>query len=65
MSVTQKTNWVALAGLVVIVLKFLGVEIAESEVQVAIGAVVALVGVISNAIHRYKKGDVTPLGAYK
>jgi len=64
MSVTQKTNWLAFAGLIVIILKLVGLEISESDVQIVIGSIVAIVGVVMNYAHRYNKGDLT-VGGFK
>lgn len=65
MSITQSTNWLAMAGLVVILLKLFGVEVVEADVQTVIGALVAIIGVVMNYINRYSKGDVTALGKLK
>ena len=61
-SVTQTSNYVALAGLIVPVLKLFGVEIAESDMATLISAALILGGVITSFVNRYAKGDVTITG---
>jgi hypothetical protein len=65
MSITQSTNYLAFAGVIVILLKYAGVEVAEADIQTLIGAVLTIVGIVSNFVHRYNKGDVTVVGNAK
>lgn len=64
-STTQATNYLAFSGVLVMILGYFGVNITNEEAVVFIGAVVALVGIISNFVHRYKKGDVKASGVIK
>jgi hypothetical protein len=64
-SATQATNWLAFSGLIVVVLKLFGLSVAEGDVQTVIGAVIAIIGVVLNYIHRQNTGDLTPLGFRK
>lgn len=68
-SFTQQTNFVALAGIITLLLNSLlkkyGIVVAESDVVNLIGALVTLGGIVANYIHRYNKGDVTSTGKRK
>lgn len=64
-STTQATNLTALAGVIVFLLsKVLHIEIAQADVLAILGAVVTVVGIVMNYVHRYQKGDVT-LGGFR
>lgn len=62
-STTQVTNYASIIGIVVLILNHFHVNIAESEVTLLVGAVMAAGGVFSNWYHRYQKGDLTVVGS--
>lgn len=62
MSTTQKTNYLSLAGAIVVILGYFDIKIDINEVAMLLGAVATIIGVLLNFYHRYKKGDVTLLG---
>lgn len=62
MSTTQKTNYLSLAGAIVVILGYFDIKIDINEVAMLLGAVATILGVLLNFYHRYKKGDVTLLG---
>ena len=64
-SLTQSGNLVAFAGLIVIVLKLFGIDIAEEEIQSFIGAFVVIIGIIVSWIGRYRVGDLKINGVRK
>jgi hypothetical protein len=61
-SVTQTSNYAALAGMVVVVLNYFGVEIPAEQIVVVIAGFVTLAGIVTNLVNRYSKGDVTVAG---
>lgn len=62
LSLTQVGNYVVLASILVSLLKL---NITEAELQTVAEAIVALVGVGMAWYGRYRKGDLTLLGARK
>ncbi len=63
-STTQASNLGAVAGLIVIIMgKIFHISATIEEVTLALGGAIALVSIIVNWVNRYKKGDLTPLGA--
>lgn len=64
-SITQTSNYTALAGMIVIALKYFGVDIPAESVIVVIAGGMTLYGIIRSIINRYQKGDVTISGAIK
>lgn len=64
-STTQASNIVAIAGVVVLVLKQFHVQVGSDEVATLLGALITAAGIIWNFVHRYKQGGVTPLGFKK
>lgn len=64
-SVTQAGNFVAVAGIIVVLLSKLGIAASVEEVATVIGGAVALVGTVISWVGRYRQGDVTPLGFKK
>jgi hypothetical protein len=62
MSTTQKTNYLSLAGAIVVILGYFDIKIDINEVAMLLGALATIIGVLLNFYHRYKKGDVTLLG---
>lgn len=64
LSTTQASNMAAFAAVIVLVAKHFKFDVAQEDV-VAIGsAVIGIVAIVTNYVHRYKKGDVT-LGGFK
>lgn len=61
-SVTQTSNYTALAGMVVIILKFFGLDIPEADIVTLIAGAAILGGIITSILNRYAKGDVTITG---
>lgn len=64
-STTQQTNFLSLAGAVVVILGYFKIEINVNDLAMLMGAVATILGIILNMVHRYKKGDVTFLGIRK
>lgn len=64
-SLTQTGNVTVIAGLLVTVLNYFKVSIAQPELEAFIGAVIIAGGVIASWIGRYRKGDLTKLGFRK
>lgn len=63
-STTQATNVASIVGVVVLILNHFKVDIGTEELSTLIGSGLAIFGVISNWIHRYKKGGLT-LGGFR
>jgi hypothetical protein len=61
-STTQKTNFLSLAGALVVVLGYFDIKIEINELAELMGAVAMILGTLLNYLHRYQKGDVTFLG---
>ncbi len=55
----------ALVGVVVMVLGLFHINVVASDLELALGSIVNLVGIIWVMVNRYRKGDVTPLGSKK
>lgn len=64
-SVTQATNFVSLAGAIVIIAKMFDVQLDANQIAELLGAVAIIVATIVSLINRYKKGDITIAGARK
>ncbi len=64
-STTQTTNLASIIGVVVLILNHFNINIGSDEISALLGGIIAVVGVISNWIHRYKKGDLTFAGIRK
>ena len=64
-STTQQTNFLSLAGAIVVILGYFKIQIDVNELAMLIGACATILGIILNAYHRYSKGDVTFLGIRK
>lgn len=62
MSTTQKTNYLSLAGALVVILGYFDVKIDINELAMLLGALATVAGILLNFYHRYKKGDVTITG---
>lgn len=61
-STTQQTNFLSLAGALVVILGYFKIQINVNDMAMLIGACVTILGIILNTIHRYQKGDITALG---
>lgn len=62
MSTTQKTNYLSLAGALVVILGYFNVKIDINDLAMLLGAIATVVGILLNFYHRYKKGDITITG---
>lgn len=62
LSNTQKTNYLSLAGAIVVLLGYFDIKIDINELAMLLGAVATIVGILLNFYHRYKKGDVNLVG---
>ena len=63
-STTQASNIGAFVGVIILILAQFNIEIGTEELTTLIGASISVIAIISNWIHRYKKGDIT-LGGVK
>jgi len=61
-STTQTTNYLSLAGALVVILGYFKIQINVNDLAMLIGAVVTVLGTLLNFYHRYQKGGVTILG---
>lgn len=55
----------ALAGVLVSVLALFHITLLEPNVELVLGNIVTLGGLVWQIAHRYEQGGVTPLGARK
>lgn len=62
MSTTQKTNYLSLAGALVVILGYFNVKIDINDLAMLLGSIATVVGILLNFYHRYKKGDITITG---
>lgn len=62
LSTTQTTNYLSLAGALVVILGYFKIQIDINELAMLLGALATIVGILLNFYHRYKKGGVTVLG---
>lgn len=62
LSNTQKTNYLSLAGALVVVLGYFDIKIDVNEIAMLLGALATIAGILLNFYHRYKKGDVNLVG---
>lgn len=62
MSTTQKTNYLSLAGALVVILGYFKIQIDINDLAMLLGALATVVGVLLNFYHRYQKGDLTVAG---
>lgn len=60
-SVTQASNYTALAGMVVIVLKYFGIEVPAESIVVVIAGLATLAGIVTSILNRHSKGDMVGL----
>lgn len=61
-STTQATNYLSLAGALVVVLGYFDIKIDINELAMLLGALATIMGILLNFYHRYKKGGVTLFG---
>jgi hypothetical protein len=61
-SVTQTSNYAALAGMVVVVLKYFGIDFPAESIVVIIAGLMTFAGLITSIINRYQKGDIDLAG---
>lgn len=61
-SITQATNFVALAGAIVVIAKLFKVDLDQSQIEALLGAGAVIIATVISFINRYKKGDVTLTG---
>lgn len=61
-STTQKTNYLSLAGALVVILGYFKIQIDINDLAMLLGALATVVGVLLNFYHRYQKGDLTVTG---
>lgn len=61
-SITQATNFVALAGAIVVIAKLFKVDLDPSQIEALLGASAVIIATVISFINRYKKGDVTLAG---
>ena len=64
-STTQSTNYLSLAGALVVIFAYFNIEIGVNELAILIGATVTIIGSLLNFYHRYKKGGITFIGFRK
>lgn len=62
LSKTQATNYLSLAGAIVVLLGYFDIKIDVNDVAMLLGALATIAGVLMNFYHRYKKGDVNIVG---
>lgn len=65
MSQTQGSNFLAFAGVLVLLLQRFDIVISENDALTIISAIVTLGSIGYNYWNRFNKGDVTPLGFIK
>jgi hypothetical protein len=61
-STTQTTNFLSLAGALVVILGYFDIKIDVNDLAMLIGACMTILGILLNFYHRYQKGDITALG---
>lgn len=64
-STTQTTNYLSLAGAIVVLLGYFDIKIEVNDLAMLIGAGATILGTLLNYYHRYQKGDLTLLGTRK
>ena len=63
-SLTQGGNLTVIIGMVMLILKYFQINIAEEEIQILIGGVLAVAGVVVSWIGRWRIGDLS-LGGFR
>jgi hypothetical protein len=61
-STTQQTNFLSLAGALVVILGYFKIQININDLAMLLGAGATVLGIVLNMVHRYQKGDITALG---
>ena len=61
-SKTQATNYLSLAGALVVILGYFKIEINVNDLAMLLGALATILGTLLNFYHRYKKGGVNVVG---
>lgn len=64
-STTQTTNLVAIAGVIGLILNKFHVNIGNDEIMGILSGSIAVIGILSNWLHRYKQGDLKLSGIRK
>jgi hypothetical protein len=64
-SETQKTNYTAIIGVIVLILNHFHINIGSDEIMALIGGIMSVYGIVANWYHRYSKGDLTVAGFRK
>lgn len=64
-SVTQGGNLAVIIGMIMLVLKYFNINIAQEELQTLAGGILAILGVLVAWYGRYRKGDLTVGGFRK
>ena len=62
-SLTQGGNLAAFIGVILLVLNHFNINIAQDEIEVLIGGIVAVVGIATSWYGRWRKGDLKLGGA--
>jgi hypothetical protein len=62
-SVTQQTNYLGLAGALVVILGYFKIQININDLAMLLGAIATVLAFILNFYHRYRKGDLTLMGS--
>ena len=62
MSKTQATNYLSLAGALVVILGYFDIKIDINDLAMLLGALATIIGILMNFYNRYKKGDVNLVG---
>lgn len=64
-STTQASNIAAIAGVIALVAKMFHKNIEQVDIETLLASGLAIVAIVSNYIHRYKKGDLNVAGFRK
>ena len=64
-STTQAGNLAVILGMVMLVLKYFNINIAEGEIQILLGGILAIGGVLVSWWRRYSQGDLKLSGFRK
>ena len=63
-SLTQSGNLTVIIGMIMLILKYFQINIAEEEIQILIGGVLAVAGVVVSWVGRWRVGDLS-LGGFR
>ena len=64
-SLTQSGNLTVIIGMIMLILRYFQVNIAEEEIQILIGGILAVAGVVVSWYGRFRAGGITKLGFRK